>query len=340
MTDAARFAVAEAQGLAQGRAGWRLVDRQAGAEARLVPALGANLVGLRLAARGRAYELMMPVPDGATPAVSYGAPVLFPYPNRVRHARFSFAGREYGLPAAPSGHAIHGLVRDRAFRVEEATADEHGARLRCAIRAADAPELAEHYPFGFGLALTYTLGPGGLRTQAEVWNEGDGPLPFGLGFHPYFRVPLVPEGRREDCRLLLWGPRIWELDAETIATGRVLPVPPALDARGYPALDDAVFDALYTGLALDDPGAGTWSSRYLDPAAGLEVVVVADAAYREAVLFAPRTRPVVCIEPYTCATDAFNLQARGVDAGLLTLAPGERWSAGYTIALRAIAYAE
>jgi hypothetical protein len=48
---------------------------------------------------------------------------------------------------------------------------------------------------------------------------------------------------------------------------------------------------------------------------------------------------VVSIEPYTCATDALNLQARGIDAGLLRLAPGEHWSAGYTIALRAITFA-
>ena len=49
---------------------------------------------------------------------------------------------------------------------------------------------------------------------------------------------------------------------------------------------------------------------------------------------------MLCIEPYTCATDALNLQARGVDAGLLTLPPGGRWSAGYTISARAITYAE
>jgi aldose 1-epimerase len=334
----ARFGVAEAEDVAAGKVGWRLHDRQTGAEARIAPAQGANLVGLRLAARGQAHELLTPVPTEAQPRHGYGAPVLFPYPNRVRDARYTWQGREHRLPATPSGHAIHGLVRDRAFAVEQATADEGGARLRCVLRAADCPDLAA-YPFAFGLALTYTLSAGGLRTQAEVWNEGAEPLPFGIGFHPYFRAPLAADGRRADCRLLLWGPRVWELDGETLPTGRVLSAPPALDARGYPALGGSVFDTLYTGLALDDPGAATWSGRYLDPAAGLEVVVTADQAFREAVLFAPTARPVVSIEPYTCATDALNLQARGIDAGLLRLAPGERWSAGYTIALRAITFA-
>jgi aldose 1-epimerase len=335
-----RFTVTEAEALALGRPGLVLRDHHTGAEARVVPALGANVVGLRLAARDRALEVMTPPPEVETPGVRFGAPVLFPYPNRVRDARYTWAGREYTLPAAASGHAIHGLVLGRAFAVTAREATDRSASLTCAIRAADYPELAAHYPFAFRLTLTYTLSAGGLRTQADVVNEGDAPMPFGLGFHPYFRLPLVEEGRRQDCRALLWAPRIWELDESSIATGRQAPVPGGLDARGFPALGDTVFDTLYTRLALDDPGAGTWSSRYLDPAAGVEVVVTADAAFREAVLFAPSTRPVLCIEPYTCATDALNLQARGVDAGLLTLAPGAHWSAGYTIGARAITYAE
>jgi aldose 1-epimerase len=32
------------------------------------------------------------------------------------------------------------------------------------------------------------------------------------------------------------------------------------------------------------------------------------------------------VEPYTCITDAINLQQRGVEAGLLVLPPGGRWT--------------
>jgi aldose 1-epimerase len=227
-----------------------------------------------------------------------------------------------------------------AFTVADRRAAEQGAGVRCVVRAADVPHLARYYPFSFGLALTYTLGPASLHTHVEVWNDGAEPMPFGLGFHPYFRQPLAEDGRREDCRLQLWAPQLWELDADSLPTGRVLPVAGSKDPRGYPALGGTVFDTVYTGLALDDPGGGTWSGRYLDPAAGVELVVTADAVFREAVLFAPTTRPVLSIEPYTCVTDALNLHARGLDAGLLTLAPGARWSAGYTIAIRAITFAD
>jgi aldose 1-epimerase len=44
------------------------------------------------------------------------------------------------------------------------------------------------------------------------------------------------------------------------------------------------------------------------------------------VVYTPAHRQAFCIEPYTCATDAVNLQARGIEAGWQVLAPGDRWS--------------
>jgi aldose 1-epimerase len=48
--------------------------------------------------------------------------------------------------------------------------------------------------------------------------------------------------------------------------------------------------------------------------------------FRELVAFTPAHRQAVCLEPYTCITDAINLQQRGIPAGLLVLAPGGRWT--------------
>ena len=43
-----------------------------------------------------------------------------------------------------------------------------------------------------------------------------------------------------------------------------------------------------------------------------KVTVRSDAAFREHVIFAPRHSEVVCLEPYTCTTDAFNLAGNGL----------------------------
>jgi aldose 1-epimerase len=47
--------------------------------------------------------------------------------------------------------------------------------------------------------------------------------------------------------------------------------------------------------------------------------------FRDLVVFTPPHRQAIALEPYTCTTDAINLQARGIDAGWLVLEPGRVW---------------
>ncbi|MGC1398225.1 MAG: hypothetical protein WA827_06730, partial [Candidatus Binatus sp.] len=63
------------------------------------------------------------------------------------------------------------------------------------------------------------------------------------------------------------------------------------------------------------------------------VEIRADAAFGDFVLYAPPDNPVVALEPYTCAPDAFNLAARGVAAGMRELAPGESIELGFEMRL-------
>ncbi len=73
---------------------------------------------------------------------------------------------------------------------------------------------------------------------------------------------------------------------------------------------------------------------YRDPVAGAEVSVRADGTFREIVAYAPPHLPAICLEPYTCAAGALNLQAKGLDAGLIVLAPGSSWRGRIWISLR------
>src|SRR5262249_26388596 len=89
----------------------------------------------------------------------------------------------------------------------------------------------------------------------------------------------------------------------------------------------------YHGLQLDDVLTGLDLTP--DPvAAGLcwrgrvgSTNLYAGPAFRELVVFTPPHGRAMCLEPYTCTTDAINLQRRGVDAGLLVLPAGGSWSA-------------
>jgi len=45
------------------------------------------------------------------------------------------------------------------------------------------------------------------------------------------------------------------------------------------------------------------------------------------VVYTPPHREAICIEPYTCVPGAFNLNERGIAAGLRMVAPGDSFRA-------------
>jgi aldose 1-epimerase len=78
-----------------------------------------------------------------------------------------------------------------------------------------------------------------------------------------------------------------------------------------------------------------WRAGLRQASANLEVQLLTSPAFRELVLFTPPHRQAVALEPYTCATDAINLQQRGSDAGLQVLQPGQEWRGVVELALHA-----
>jgi galactose mutarotase-like enzyme len=86
-------------------------------------------------------------------------------------------------------------------------------------------------------------------------------------------------------------------------------------------------------LSSDDASAPR--ARLIDPSLKAALDIRADAAFGDFVVYAPPDNPVVALEPYTCAPDAFNLAVRGIAAGMRELAPGETFEAGFEIRVSA-----
>jgi aldose 1-epimerase len=310
---------------------WTLEDRDARAVAEVWPGGGFNCFGWSVGGQPRADVLFTPA-DFATQFLPTrgGIPVLFPFPNRIRDGRFNWAGQTYQLPINDGAkkNAIHGFACRRAWRVVGHGADDRGAWVTGEFASEqDADDVRSLWPADYRLRLTYRLHDTTLRLEAEVSNPSAQPLPFGLGFHPYFRAPLVPgAGPADDCRVSAPVGAVWEL-SESLPTGKRLPPDAAHDLKGDRRLGELNLDDLYTDLA---PVAAAdrllWRGSVAD-AGGKQVLSVnTDAAFRELVAFTPPHRQAVCLEPYTCPTDAINLQQRGLDAGLRVLAPGESWT--------------
>lgn len=317
-----RFAI-----LVEQRAGEQLVvlqDRIAGSEATFVPALGFACIGFRVETPTGTWPVLAEPPDDAAlrqQATRYGIPILFPWPNRIRDGQFSFGGQQYQLPRPPGqAHASHGYARLWPWTLEAAEAADERAFCRASVTIHG--HANGGWPFPARLTVEYSLVDMTLSLHAEAENVGPSSMPMGFGIHPWFPLPFGPDGDRDTCELRLPANALWVLD-DLITTGERAPVEDAVDLRAWRQLQGIYLDDVYTDLTFDD---GWCAADVRDPASGRRIAVRSDQAFREHVVYAPPHREVVCLEPYTCPTDAFNLTSRGIDAGVVILDPGERWT--------------
>jgi aldose 1-epimerase len=254
---------------------------------------------------------------------------LFPFPNRLRDGRFTFDGTTYQLPLNESTgkHAIHGFTPRNPWRVVGTDPATGSASITGQFRLSkDLPDARGHWPADCLLTLTYQLTPNSLSVEAVVENPDTGPLPFGLGYHPYFCLPSAPGSPADEMVLEAPADRVWSADSG-IPTGERKPVPPDLDFRTPRTIGAMALDTLYS---VSNPVV----NNDLSPVARLghrsasgQLTVAASPVFRELLLFIPPHRRAVAIEPYTCASDAPNLAARRIDSGWQVLPPGGRWAA-------------
>jgi aldose 1-epimerase len=291
------------------------------------PALGFNCIRWTAVREGLSLDLLYRDPalfEGARPTRS-GIPVLFPFPNRIRDGRFVWQGQPYQLPTNdPAGvNAIHGFACRRPWRIVAQGASHDSAWItgvfRCSV---DDPASRPLWPADHEIRLTIRLGATTLRLEAEVFNPDSVPLPFGLGYHPYFRLPASRDFAVADCSTQVPAEQFWQLQ-DNLPTGERVPVDAARDLNTTRRIADLHLDDVLTGLpARPARMDGLIERATLTAMPGQPLRLFCSPVFREMVVFTPPHRQAFCIEPYTCVTDAINRS----DGGLLVLPPGATWS--------------
>ncbi len=277
------------------------------------------------------HELLDSVPgfaDGAGRPSGHGIPILFPFPNRIRDGRYSWADRSYELPAgiAPDdgqGNAIHGFCLDRPWRVISQDSSSVTGEFQLSRDAADRRSL---WPTDARITVTYSLEANRLLADILINNPDAEAMPFGFGTHPYFRLPLGPGGTTEECRVRVPAHRQWELDA-CLPSGRLLPVDASCDLRGGGRFGDMQLDHVLTSITENHLGPPEVLEMSVDdPGAARRLIQRCDGRlFREVVVYTPPGRDAVCLEPYTCVTDAINLDPTGAGSGWQVLPAAENW---------------
>ena len=305
------------------------------AVAEIAPGLGNNcyafqVAGTRSGPEGGNWLNLIDAPPGLETLQEhpdiYGIPILFPFPNRIRGGAWQFEGETYQFDKPPdSPTSIHGLLLSRPYQVESHTADADGAALVCALDSRDFPDIGRQYPFPFRIWITYTLKDAVLSMGVSIQNTGSRNMPMGFGIHPYFRVGLSPDANASTAMIKVPAATYWELDADSVPTGKRLAAIDALDLRDGKPFADLTLDHVFTDVQMEVDGVSRCVIENRDTGHGM--VMESGGRFRELVVYTPPGRDVICFEPYTCPTDAINLEASAIPAGVIVLAPGETFSA-------------
>lgn len=120
------------------------------------------------------------------------APVLFPAIGRSNQNKYILNGQEYEMPQ-------HGFVSDQDFTVR------YAADNLVVLELVANPTTKKIYPFEFKLTITFTLLSTGLSVSFTVENRGAEPMPYALGSHPAFNVPINSVGKFENYRVKFTG---------------------------------------------------------------------------------------------------------------------------------------
>ncbi len=308
-------------------------DESTGSRALIAVERGFNCYQFVAMVDGRSVDVIaaeVGFEQGAGAPSHDGIPILFPFPNRIREGRFTWDGQEYQLPLT-GGHpnTLHGFVLDRPWRIVEQGDNFVHGRFQLSV---DAPERAELWPSDFVLEVRYSVEGSSLTMDVTVRNPADTPLPWGFGTHAYFKLPLGDKSAVDDCLVQAPAHQAWVLD-ECLPSGERRDVSEHADLRAGVSLAGRKLDDVLTDLRTDGDMIETLVT---DPHAGLRMVQSFPRDFRELVVFTPPWTNAVCMEPYTCVTDAINLQQQGIDAGWRTLPAGDSFTTQIVIRVDAV----
>lgn len=272
-------------------------------EVEVLPAVGARLHRLRV----RGHDVLRTPGDPRRHLDDpwfWGSYPMAPWCNRLpAGVTRGVAGRDLDLPSNfPDGTAIHGQVAEATWsRVDDGT---------FTIQAG-----GDGWPWPYAVAQAIEPAGDALTITLRLTNRGDGPMPAGLGIHPWFRRPV---------RVRIAAAAAW--DANPSPAAEASPVSGALDRRSLVELPDGL-DATWT--ALDDPPVTlAW------PEAGFEATMTTSPPVAFIVAASPAEVDAVAVEPETHAPAGIRRLVRGEPGGLTLLEPEKTMTLAIRLAFR------
>ncbi len=268
----------------------------------IYPNLGASLQKVII----NGIELI----DGITPNEiglntyknKYNSAVLFPFPNRIENGTYKFENNTYQLDINETAlnNSLHGHVFDKSFTIKEKSTSENNAKVTLSYTNT---KTAKGFPFIYTFDITYTFTNNKISLDFDVKNIGTNPFPFGIGWHPYFKVKNLSESVLD-----------FEAEKQYLVNKNMIPTEETSLIFKTPLKINDTF--------LDDCFITKNSQSYFktsDYKINIEFSSESPNSFLQ--VYTPDTRDCIAIEPMTCAPNSFNNKK-----GLLTLNAGEKYN--------------
>jgi galactose mutarotase-like enzyme len=228
-----------------------------------------------------------------TLTVRGGNPILFPLCGNVVDNIYTHNGKAYTIKQ-------HGFARELPWTVLDQST-ENGASLTLGLSSNE--QTRPVYPFEFQLAFTYTLKGNEWILHQKITNHSTEPMPFSIGFHPYFAVTdktalqfQIPSSEFYDQRAKV----------SQAYTG------------GFDFNLDEI-DVAFTELS-------SHVATVIDPTSRLKLTFTFSPEFSTLVFWTVKGKDFYCLEPWTAGRNALNTGDR-----LIHLPPGATLEAEFAV---------
>lgn len=270
----------------------------------ILPENGGSVSFLKYLKNDRYVDILRPMTDKTLDANSAALFLMVPYCSRIRGGSFVYFGITRKVPKNQAGipDPIHGDAWKSAFDVVEASSS------RVVLKMSHNKDKGG-FPFSYDLEVTYELTTENtLKIKLDLKNVNALPMPCGMGVHPFFV-------KTKDIELDFNTQTVWSNWSDPIYDKPYV-TPEAWRFSGGRPLKNAVFDTCFGGFD------GTAKINY--PDLGVFVTLTAKENFKHVVLYAPKGKSFVCLEPCTNTANAFNLAADGViGTGIQSIGPAQ-----------------
>ena len=244
------------------------------------------------------------------------SPILFPIAGALRGGRAVSREGEVTLPR-------HGLARSYEWIIENAKKDSMTFLLKSDDRT------RRSYPYDFALRVCYTLDGNSLKTAFSIRNTGKTEMPYCIGGHPAFNVPLVDGEDFTDYKVKFEKPETADCPFVDMDSGIILD-----DRRRVLENRDefTLRHDLFVCDALVFDNLKSRSVKLYSEKSGRGVQMDFDGMNYFAVWSPVKSSPFVCLEPWTgTATLESEDDVFENKRGMRLLKPGEEAAVSFTV---------